>query len=1437
MRFGPWKGLLWRWWLILMLATGAGSSSAAVLRVKPGATGSPADGSSWDNAFQSITNALSASVIGDEIWVGAGVYSGGILMKSGVALYGGFAGTESTRDERNPEINESIIDGRGSLSGFFFTNSAQSDTRVDGFTVRFCTGTFGAAFRVQIGSPTIANNRIINSVATLFGAGVYLESSAAVVVSNLFSYNGSDTMAGGGALFASNSTPRIEGNTFSANRARDGGAVGFSQSSGFLERNHFIANRAQRDGGAVTYYNSSPRTTLNRFSGNLSGARGGALFVTGGGSSPVLFNNVLIRNAAALAGGDSLGGGALYIDTFSLPSVINNTLISNTAPVGGILSSNAAVTLANNVIAFGSSGIGGAPSFQLFHNNLFGNGGSNYVGLADATGTAGNISADPQFGGDTSLGVVNLLPTSPCRDAGSDPHLPAGALVDINDQPRIQGAAVDIGATESDGVATYFPSPVVRVSPTGNDTARGDSWATAMRSIQAALNRAWWKGGEVWVQQGSYPANLLVRPFTSLYGGFAGTETNRNQRDWRENVTILDAKEETGGVTMVQLNLGETLDGFTVQNGFSTAGAGVFTDSSVRISHNRFASNVIYPTTPPAAVRGGGAIYVGGGSPQILNNEFFRNLAFAAGRTQPAEGGAIKVNDGTPLIANNLFRHNIVTNSGAQAEARGSAVATLFRGAARIINNTFLQNTATVSTGAAVPDQGVIYLGNTNLGAVLGNNLIAYNSSGIYVPGQAPTLRHNLVYANIRTNYERISDPTGTQGNISISPRLTGPYGDWHLAPGSPAINAGDNSLVQPDWTDLDGHPRTINGVVDIGVDEFDGTIYPVPERIFYVKMNGNDARDGRSWANARKSLSLTLLEASLEGGEVWVQAGRYTNRFRSEVFTYLYGGFEGTETNRLERNWALNPTVLDGDISAGGTPVVGEAVVSVYGMDGYGALSGFIVQNGRGRQGGGVFAHGSPQISGNIIRSNLVSNVAGFTAVGAGIYSQGGAPTMLNNLLYANSAPISSGAHGRGGGVYLNPPAGAQPVLVNNTILTNFAVNGGGAIYLTEGSSARLINNVIAFNSSGVAAASPAPANRVVFNRNCLFGNGLNELINVTAGPGNFTADPRLVDWRQGNFLLRADSPCLDSADGSVPLVGVDIFGQSRVAHNGLDIGAVEFNGPLEADYDIVLTQPVQGAASFAPATIPVAATVSGGTGGLAYVEFSANEQVVAVSTNAPFVSSATDLQYGDYEVVAKVITSAGSVQTSAPVNISILLPPGNVPPTVTITSPTNSQVIPATGPATVRTTFNFSKPGGRILSWALFDGTIKLAENLNVLANQNSATVTVPNLALGRYTFTAIVISTVGDRATNEVTFSVGERPPVEPPVLLLPELQTDGTALLQMSLPTPGAVYRLETSTNLIEWWLMATGAGGSPNLVTNVPVTNAFQHYRGLGAFPD
>ncbi|MGL6196817.1 MAG: hypothetical protein ACRC2T_18550, partial [Thermoguttaceae bacterium] len=85
-------------------------------------------GASWSTAFKTLQEALNVATSGTEVWIADGTYtpskrtnvnesrSETFSLINGVSLYGGFAGTESTKDQRakNPDgtfVNQTILSG------------------------------------------------------------------------------------------------------------------------------------------------------------------------------------------------------------------------------------------------------------------------------------------------------------------------------------------------------------------------------------------------------------------------------------------------------------------------------------------------------------------------------------------------------------------------------------------------------------------------------------------------------------------------------------------------------------------------------------------------------------------------------------------------------------------------------------------------------------------------------------------------------------------------------------------------------------------------------------------------------------------------------------------------------------------------------------------------------------------------------------------------------------------------------------------------------------------------------------------------------------------------------------------------------------------------------------------------------------------------------
>ena len=137
-------------------------------------------------------------------------------------------------------------------------------------------------------------------------------------------------------------------------------------------------------------------------------------------------------------------------------------------------------------------------------------------------------------------------------------------------------------------VARANPDIILRVTTTGASTGTcGASWASPC-SLQHALAIAV-SGDELWVKQGTYKpttgtdrsVSFILKSGVALYGGFAGTETLRKQRNWSTNITTLSGDIGTLGhdsdnsyhvVATSNVNYLAILDGFTITGGYANGG-------------------------------------------------------------------------------------------------------------------------------------------------------------------------------------------------------------------------------------------------------------------------------------------------------------------------------------------------------------------------------------------------------------------------------------------------------------------------------------------------------------------------------------------------------------------------------------------------------------------------------------------------------------------------------------------------------------------------------------------------------------------------------------------------------------------------------------------------------------------------------------------------
>jgi|GEM_PF-1493956 len=327
--------------LALSAAGIALAQTAGILFAAPLASGS-GDCSSWANAC-TLQTALSNAVSGNEIWVAAGIHKpttgsdreATFQLKEGVAIYGGFAGTETERDQRDYEVNETI------LSGDLLGNDSQLIGNKEGAdyperadnVYHVVTGANGATldgFRISGGN---ANGPVScdNPVGNACGGGIYNYQSSPTLVNLYFIYN-SASVSGGGMYNYASSPVLINGGFInnSANTAGGGGVRNYFQSSPTFTRINFQYNLANWAAGMSNGSGCNPVLTDIVFQDNLASMYGGGMSNFG---SPTLKNVLFLRNSAI---GDEGAGGGMLNGIGSSPTLLNVTFAGNTAgKIGG----------------------------------------------------------------------------------------------------------------------------------------------------------------------------------------------------------------------------------------------------------------------------------------------------------------------------------------------------------------------------------------------------------------------------------------------------------------------------------------------------------------------------------------------------------------------------------------------------------------------------------------------------------------------------------------------------------------------------------------------------------------------------------------------------------------------------------------------------------------------------------------------------------------------------------------------------------------------------------------------------------------------------------------------------------------------------------------------------------------------------------------------
>lgn len=770
--------------LLAFFLAGTAAAQSKIYYVSSQATDT-GDGSSWANAT-TLTKALDKAVAGDQIWVqgfetltGDNLYVApkkGFAVKSGVQLYGGFAGTESRLSQRVTLGKPYQLKYRSVLSGdiqkndtvgsvdlIFPANGTRSDNATHVLSVNLdptqASGN-NNTYPTVINGFSIGNGQAAGTGDAGKGGGIYVygDNSKGGVFRIERCFLISNYATQGGAVYVDASVKSVNGETSLINQS-----VVFNNAAG---------DRAAVENQAGGIYLAGEATVVN--TSIFNNGNGGVRLSSG---SKVV-NATIARNTGA--GVDMTAGGS------GDAHVYNSIIWGNTQ------------LYLQNDPGFRNSAyhevVSSDPATPDENGNIYvakENRGDKFGPMFDAPSL--KTSYDRDFNWRESaypLWSWNVLEGSVMIDKGHNDYYDQNVYgsEDMAGNPRISGDRISVGAYEYQ----YLPATRIRyVKPTATGTGDGSSWDNASGDLQKMIdeladNNVSQQAGEVWVAAGTYKpqsqlisgmnysASFRMRDGISVYGGFAGNETSKQERakgtmPWDfTNVTVLEAAyyesklawtnskwtvgSDSRHVVWFAPMSGEsdftritTLDGVTVQGGYAQGntglddfltdrGAGVYMDGA-----NAYLSNCIVREN--YATGNGGGVYLKNG--RVQTSLIYNNNA-------DADGGAVYVEN------RGLVHRSMLTNN----SALNGAGVYLYNGAEAssddpdhpeylILSTCVVSNNTVRGNGAVYCDKGGVLMQNTitNNECVTATDATDVNASqtgGIYVDEYALVLNSVL---------------------------------------------------------------------------------------------------------------------------------------------------------------------------------------------------------------------------------------------------------------------------------------------------------------------------------------------------------------------------------------------------------------------------------------------------------------------------------------------------------------------------------------------------------------------------------------------------------------------------------------------------------------------------------------------------------------------
>ena len=774
----------------LLLAHLGIHTHALIRYVKPIATGT-GDGSSWANASGNLQAMINVAIpTQDEVWVAAGKYfptsypsgcstcgtagSGNrnntFLLKSGLRIYGGFAGTEIARTNRSSHLNETI------LSGDLGTKYETNDNAYHVVTAIDCSNTtILERFTIEAGnangstSVTVAGRTYYRS----WGGGVLCVFSPIRIALCAIVYN---QATDGGGILNTASNPYITNSVIAKNTATAGGGGIYNHegSAADIRNCTIVQNTANMAGGAMYNYNSGPYlinaivwdntsvsfpgianngSTVTGYSSNLQGGYGlPSLPCSNCFSAEPQFINADfpegidgkwgsrddgLRITACSPGIDKgTNGSTEGVDMANQTREIDIPSISNTIP---------SISLDMGAYEYQTTG----PSNQILYVN-----GSLSTGLNDGSSWENAFRGATAFG--TALRYANNCDNNTILVARGtyNPHrLPFGVTSGTSRSYTFSlksGLKIYGGFFGTESVSDYS-SQKARQNETilsgdfaNNDVANGEGGTLAIANntenayhVLTTYTRA---------------TQIVLKGFT-IKGGNAVGAPNQNG----------------GGIYSYNSNSFEITD-CTIKQNMAADGAGIYCYlcSPFVFANNYFEQN--------SATSDGGAVYIGESS------AIFRNNVFSGNRASTGVGGAVRNDLYFGEFYNNTFYNNSAQTSGGALFTYDPGIAGAPIDINRTYNNIFYKNAIGTNTTTTYADFFI-----ERNGRDFRNNILQFASSQ-YPLNNTP----NGIGATAANNLFAINPLFVSEINLPGPDNKGGTADDgFRLQRTSPAVNAG----------------------------------------------------------------------------------------------------------------------------------------------------------------------------------------------------------------------------------------------------------------------------------------------------------------------------------------------------------------------------------------------------------------------------------------------------------------------------------------------------------------------------------------------------------------------------------------------------------------------------------------------------------------------